>query len=126
MPTCRFCQGTYPREYFIHGVGPRKDVCQRCGVDKGMIEQSDASMIFDSSLANSRLTLLSRRMSIWLWILAIWIFWFALFSNISIWISLPVLTILTIAMLTYHLFGRARYSAMLSRLTPEHERPPGH
>lgn len=126
MPACRLCHGTYPREYFIHGNGPRKDVCQRCGLEKGMIEESEAAMLFDTSLANSRLNLLSRRLSIWLFIIAIWFLWFALLSDLSIWISLPALTIITIGLLILHMFGRPRYRAMLLRLTPEHERPPGH
>ena len=126
MPACRLCHATYPREYFIHGIGPRKDVCQRCGLEKGLIEESESTMIFDSGLANSRLNLLSRRLSIWLWILAIWFLWFTLLSQINIWISLAVLIFITAGLLVFHMFGKPRFEAMLLRLTPEHERPPGH
>ena len=33
MPTCRYCLGTFSREQFIHGNGPRAQVCIRCAVE---------------------------------------------------------------------------------------------
>ena len=128
MPTCRFCESTYPREYFIHGIGPRKDVCQRCGLSEGLINEEEATMLFDAGLANSRLTLFTRRWSPWLWVLALWGLWFTLLSNIPTWgiFALVVLLLLSLFLPLNHLLGRARYSAVLARLTPEHERPPGH
>ena len=37
MPLCRSCNGTFAREYFIHGNGPRAQICVRCGLDQGLV-----------------------------------------------------------------------------------------
>jgi hypothetical protein len=128
MPACRFCFATYPREFFILGDGPRKDVCQRCGVKEGMIEESEAVMLFDAGLASSRLTLLSRRWAPMLWVLALWGMWFVILSSIPTWgiFSLIVLILVTLVLPVNMILNRAKYSALFSGLTPAHQRPPGH
>ena len=128
MPTCRFCFATYPREFFIIGVGPRKDVCQRCGIEEGLIEESEAVMLFDAGLASSRLTLLSRRWAPILWVLALWGLWFVILSSIPTWgmFSLIVLIIVSLVLPVNMMLNRAKYSALFSGLTPTHQRPPGH
>ncbi|MBT6973203.1 MAG: hypothetical protein HOA04_08900 [Euryarchaeota archaeon] len=128
MPACRFCFATYPREFFILGNGPRKDVCQRCGIEEGLIEESEAVMLFDAGLASSRLTLLSRRWAPILWVLALWGMWFVILSSIPTWgmFSLIVLIVVSLVLPVNMMLNRAKYSALFSNLTPAHQRPPGH
>ena len=128
MPACRFCFAIYPREFFILGNGPRKDVCQRCGIEEGLIEESEAAMLFDAGLASSRLTLLSRRWAPILWVLALWGMWFVILSSIPTWgmFSLIVLIIVSLVLPVNMMLNRAKYSALFSGLTPTHQRPPGH
>ena len=128
MPACRFCFATYPREFFILGNGPRKDICQRCGIEEGMIEESEAVMLFDAGLASSRLTLLSRRWAPILWVLALWGMWFVILSSIPTWgmFSLIVLIVVSLVLPVNMMLNRAKYSALFSNLTPAHQRPPGH
>ena len=128
MPACRFCFTTYPREFFILGNGPRKDVCQRCGIEEGLIEESEAVMLFDAGLASSRLTLLSRRWAPILWVLALWGMWFVILSSIPTWgmFSLIVLIVVSLVLPVNMMLNRAKYSALFSNLTPAHQRPPGH
>ena len=47
MPTCRLCFSVYPREQFIHGNGPRAQVCVRCGVEQGMVTEEEAASLYE-------------------------------------------------------------------------------
>ena len=127
MPNCRICGAFYPREFFIGGVGHRKDVCVRCGLEKGMVTKDEVPAYFSVSTSNARLNLLTRRWSPWLWLLTIWGFWFVIpSSGIFWWISLVTLLLLSLFLPLYHFLKTPHYNAMMALITPEFERPPGH
>nr|MBC8517852.1 hypothetical protein [Euryarchaeota archaeon] len=128
MPACRHCHSTYPREYFIHGIGPRKDVCVRCGVDKGLVEESDVPTLYPSKLANARIALRARRYSGFLWVGLLWILWITFFGSVPTWglISGIALLLITLALPAKFILGYAKYQATLAKLTPTYERPKGH
>ena len=52
MPTCRYCLGTFSREQFIHGNGPRAQVCIRCAVEMKIATEEEIlmSMVADEAL----------------------------------------------------------------------------
>ena len=128
MPACRHCQGTYPREYFIHGNGPRKDVCVRCGVDKGLVEESEVPAYYSKDLANARINLRARRYSGFLWIGVLWVIWISYFGNIPLWGMASGIALLLISLVlpVQFILGHAKYQAKLAHLTPSYERPKGH
>lgn len=128
MPACRLCSANYPREYFIHGVGPRKDVCVRCGVKHGMVEESEVPVLFDERTSMARLSLRARRYGAFLWIGILWGVWFSVLGDIAVWglVSAIVLGLLTLILPIRFLLGSAAYQASLARLTPNYARPPGH
>ena len=72
MPTCRHCGSTYPREHFIHGNGPKTQVCVRCGVEQGLVSKEDVPVHFTKELANARFSAVARRYSIFLYIPFFW------------------------------------------------------
>ena len=47
MPLCR-CQRD-PHEYFIHGNGPRAQICVRCGLEQGLVSKEDVPTFFDEA-----------------------------------------------------------------------------
>ena len=61
MPLCRSCNGTFAREYFIHGNGPRAQICVRCGLEQGLVTKEEVPTFFDEGLIASRLSVVSRR-----------------------------------------------------------------
>ena len=68
MPTCRFCLGTFSRDQFIHGNGPRAQVCIRCAVDRKMATEEEIENLYNEKLRNARLSLVARRYSMFLYI----------------------------------------------------------
>lgn len=128
MPTCRHCKFTGSRMNFIHGNGPRKDVCARCGVELELISPDEATNLFSKEIANARLNLISRRWAPLFWILILWNAWFFFFRSINIWnwVILGLLIILTLVFPIFNLMSNATYSAKLSEVTPDFERPDGH
>ncbi len=129
MPTCRLCSSTYPREYFIHGNGPRKDVCVRCGVDHGYIDATEAPSLFDKSTAEARFGAYARRWSPVLWLSLLWILWGSLMSSIEVWGIFTLILLLIATLFTPFsmiFLSRSKHQATIQRLTPDYERPPGH
>ena len=68
MPTCRFCLGTFSRDQFIHGNGPRAQVCIRCAVDRKMATEEEIENLYNEKLRNARLSLVARRYSMFLYL----------------------------------------------------------
>ena len=64
MPTCRYCLGTFNREQFIHGNGPRAQVCIRCAVEMKIATDEEIENLYSEKLRNARLSLVARRYSI--------------------------------------------------------------
>lgn len=128
MPSCRFCYSFYPREQFIHGNGPRKDVCVRCGLDKGMVTEDEVPSYFSEGVANSRLNLIARRYSPFFWLAALWTAWIIYLRPLELWglFSLIILALLTLATPIGFILSSAKFEATLKKMTPDYERPPGH
>jgi len=128
MPACRLCAATYPREYFIHGIGPRKDVCVRCGIAHDFISAEEAPTLYDASTSTARMTLLARRYSPFLWIGLLWTAWITSLSSIAIWglASAVLLGIFTLALIPWFIISSPSYQAKLAGLSPDYARPPGH
>jgi hypothetical protein len=128
MPTCRFCSGTYPREEFIHGNGPRAQVCARCGVEKNLASKEEAANLYDETLRNSRLSIMARRYSIFLYIPVLWTLWAMYLSSVQPWgiYFLIILIGLTLFAPVWFIYRGARFAGDMARLTPAYERPKGH
>ena len=128
MPTCRYCYSTYAREQFIHGNGPKAQVCVRCGVEKGLVTQEEAASLYDQSTANARFSALARRWSPLMWLSVLWIAWMVFLKNVDPWglYMLILLAIFTLVLPLYMFFFSSKHMAVMARLTPEYERPEGH
>ena len=128
MPTCRLCFSVYNRDQFIHGNGPRAQVCVRCGVEQGMVTEEEAASLYDSSTANARFSALARRWSPLMWLSVLWIAWIVLLNEVDPWglYTLIILAIFTLIVPIYMLFFSSKHMAVMARLTPEYERPKGH
>ena len=128
MPACRHCGSTYPREFFIHGNGPRAQVCAQCGLDKGLVTKEEVPILFEIRLANARFSAVARRYSIFLYVpfpLALWGF---TLSDIKPWglFFLGLLIILTLLAPVIFIYRGGRYSGDMARLSPAYDRPKGH
>tara|TARA_B100001113_G_C21058857_1_gene600250 strand:+ start:563 stop:907 length:345 start_codon:yes stop_codon:yes gene_type:complete len=112
----------------IHGNGPRKDICARCGVEKGLVEKEETPVLYEKGLANARLNLVARRYSPWFWLVILWAVWFVLISSIAVWkwVILGILLISTLSLPVLHILSSAKYAAAMAKLTPEYETPKGH
>ncbi len=128
MPTCRHCYSTYAREQFIHGNGPKTQVCVRCGLDKGLVSKEEVASLYSDSTANARFSALARRWSPLMWLGVLWIVWIMYLGEVDPWglYSLIVLGSFTLIVPVYMLFFSSKHLAVMSRLTPEYERPKGH
>ena len=128
MPACRLCGGTYPRENFIHGFGPRKDVCVRCGVEHKFVEEDEVPILYDQRTSAARMTLLARRYSPFLWVALLWTAWITTLSGIEVWnwASGILLGLVTLGLLPWFILSSAAYQANLARLSADYARPPGH
>lgn len=128
MPTCRHCSSTYPREQFIHGNGPRTQVCVRCGVEKGLVSAEEASNLWSKELGSARFSVVARRYSIFLYVPVLWTLWITVLSDVQPWgyFFLGLTIILTLLAPAWFIYRGAQYSADIARLTPAYERPKGH
>ena len=128
MPTCRYCYSTYAREQFIHGNGPKAQVCVRCGVEKGLVTQEEAASLYDQSTANASFSALARRWSPLMWLSVLWIAWMVFLKNVDPWglYMVILLAIFTLVLPLYMFFFSSKHMAVMARLTPEYERPEGH
>ncbi len=128
MPTCRHCFGVYPRNQFIHGIGPRAQVCVRCGVEKGLVEPEEVPSLYDKSTTNARFSAISRRWAPVMWLTILWFVWIIELSSVSPWnwFTLALLIASTVGLPLYMLFFSGKHVADMARLTPEYERPKGH
>ncbi|MCP2504078.1 MAG: hypothetical protein NLN65_02105 [Candidatus Poseidoniaceae archaeon] len=128
MPTCRHCSSTYSREQFIHGNGPKAQVCVRCGLEKGLVTEEDAANMYDDSLSSARLQIMARRYSIFMYIPLLWTLWILVLSDVSPWgwYFLGLLIILTLLAPVWFIYRGGQYSGDMARLTPAYERPGGH
>ena len=128
MPTCRHCRFTGNRMNFIHGNGPRKDICANCGVKLDLVSSEEATNLFSKEVANARLNLISRRWGPLFWIIILWNAWFFFIRTITIWnwVVFALLVLLTLTFPIFNLISSATYSAKLAKITPDYERPDGH
>lgn len=128
MPTCRHCGSTYPREFFIHGNGPKTQVCVRCGVDHGLVNQDEVPVLFDKSTSSARFSTVARRYSIFLYIPFLWTLWGMFLSDVEPWgvFFLGLLLLLTLLAPVLFLYRGGRFSGQMARLTPAYDRPKGH
>ena len=128
MPTCRFCGSVYPRGQFIHGNGPKAQVCVRCGVEKGMVREEEVPSFYNKDLANSRFSHIARYWSPLLWLAMVWVAWVVLLFDTEPWwlYTLVILIIATLVLPAWMFLSRVRYLAGISHLTPDYEVPPGH
>ena len=85
MPTCRHCYCVYPREQFIHGNGPKAQVCVRCGVEKGLVSEEEVASLYNNSTANARFSALARRWSPLMWLSVLWIAWIVFLNDVEPW-----------------------------------------
>ena len=128
MPTCRHCFCVYPREQFIHGNGPKAQVCVRCGVEKGLVAEHEVAGLYDKSIANARFSALARRWSPLMWLCVLWTAWIVFLNEVEPWglYTLILLGVFTLIVPIYMLFFSSKHMAVMARLTPEYERPKGH
>jgi hypothetical protein len=128
MPTCRHCYGTYERGQFIHGNGPKSQVCVRCGVEKGLVTEDEVASLYDKSIANARFSALARRWSPLMWISVLWVVWIIFIRDVDPWglYSLILLAVFTLLLPVYMIFFSSKHMAVMARLTPDYERPRGH
>ena len=85
MPTCRHCGSTYPREFFLHGNGPKTPVCVRCGVDHGLVTKEEVPVLFEKSTSSARFSTVARRYSIFLYLPFLWVLWGSTLSDVEPW-----------------------------------------
>ena len=128
MPTCRICSSKYPRNYFIHGIGPRTQVCVRCGVEQGLVTEEEAPNLFNTSQKNARFSVVARRYSFFLYLPILWIFWSTSLSGVAPWgmYFLIVLILLTLLTPLWFIYRSSQFSGDMARLTPAYDRPKGH
>ncbi len=128
MPTCRHCGSTYPREFFIHGNGPKTQVCVRCGVDHGLVSKEEVPVLFDKSTSSARFSTVARRYSIFLYIPFLWTLWGMFLADVQPWglFFLGLLLLLTLLAPVLFLYRGGRFSGQMARLTPAYDRPKGH
>tara|TARA_B100000131_G_C17722688_1_gene453526 strand:- start:42 stop:428 length:387 start_codon:yes stop_codon:yes gene_type:complete len=128
MPTCRHCGFTGGRMNFIHGNGPRKDVCANCGVKMDLITKEEAANLYSNDVANARLNLVSRRWAPFFWIIVLWNAWFFFIKDVQIWnwVVFGALLIITLILPVLFLISTATYTAKMEKITPEFKRPDGH
>ena len=128
MPTCRHCYSVYPREQFIHGIGPRTQVCVRCGLKKGLVTEEEVPSYYSKSIANSRFSAIARRWAPLVWLGILWTFWILYMIDVSPWnwYTLAILILGTLGAPLYIFIFSTNYRATMSRLTPEYDRPEGH
>ena len=128
MPTCRLCYGTYNRDQFIHGNGPRAQVCVRGGVEKGLVTEAEVASLYNKSTANARFSAIARRWSPLMWLTVLWTAWTLFLSEVDPWstYTLILLVVFTLFVPIYMLFLSSKHMAVMARLTPEYERPKGH
>ncbi|HJM45142.1 MAG TPA: hypothetical protein QF644_04255 [Candidatus Poseidoniaceae archaeon] len=128
MPTCRHCGFTGNRMNFIHGNGPRKDVCANCGVNLGLTTKEEATNLFSNEVANARMNLVSRRWAPFFWIVILWNAWYFFLRDVDIWnwVIFGFLILITLTLPVSLLISSASYSAKIDEVTPEFKRPDGH
>jgi len=128
MPTCRHCYGTYSRDQFIHGVGPKSQVCVRCGVEKGLVTEDEAASLYNKSTSNARFSALARRWSPLMWLGVLWTAWVLFIKDVEPWdlYTLILLALFTLLVPLYMFAFSSKHMAVMARLTPEYERPKGH
>ena len=128
MPTCRHCGSTYPREFFIHGNGPKTQVCVRCGVDQGLVSKEEVPVLFDKNTSSARFSTVARRYSIFLYIPFLWTLWGMFLADVQPWglFFLGLLLLLTLLAPVLFLYRGGRFSGQMARLTPAYDRPKGH
>jgi hypothetical protein len=128
MPTCRFCSSVYPRNQFIHGNGPKAQVCVRCGLEKGMVTEDEVPSFYSRELSNSRFSIIARYWSPVLWLMAVWGAWAVLLLPVKPWgvYTLVLLALATLGLPVYMFLNRVKYLANIARLTPAYQTPPGH
>ncbi len=128
MPTCRFCLGTFSRAHFIHGNGPRAQVCIRCGVEKKIASEEEIGNLYDDKLRNARLSLVARRYSMFLYIPVLWTLWGMYISSVQPWglYFLLLLVGLTLFAPVWFIIRSTHFAGNMARLTPDYERPKGH
>ena len=128
MPACRHCGSTYPREFFIHGNGPRAQVCAQCGLDQGLVTKEEVPILFEKQLANARFSAVTRRYSIFLYIPFLWALWGFTLSDVKPWglFFLGLLIVLTLLAPVIFIYRGGRYSGDMARLRPAYDRPKGH
>ena len=113
---------------FIHGNGPRKDVCANCGVNLGLTTKEEATNLFSNEVANARMNLVSRRWAPFFWIVILWNAWYFFLKDIEIWnwVIFGFLILITLTLPVSLLISSANYSAKIDEVTPEFKRPDGH
>ena len=128
MPTCRFCLGTFYRDQFIHGNGPRAQVCIRCAVNRKMASEEEIGNLYDEKLRNARLSLIARRYSMFLYIPVLWTLWIMFLSSVQPWgiYFLLILVALTLFAPVWFFIRSAQFAGDMARLTPAYDRPEGH
>ncbi len=128
MPICRHCSSTYAREQFIHGIGPKAQVCVRCGLELGLVSKEEAANMFDDSLRSARLQIMARRYSIFMYIPLLWTLWILVLSDVNPWgwYFLALLLVLTLLAPVWFIYRSGQYSGDMARLTPSYDRPKGH
>lgn len=128
MPTCRHCSSTYPREQFIHGNGPKSQVCVRCGLELGLVSKEEAANMYDDSLRSARLQIMARRYSVFMYIPLLWTLWIMVLSDVDPWgwYFLALLIVLTLLSPVWFIYRGGQYSGDMARLTPSYDRPEGH
>ena len=112
----------------IHGIGPRKDICARCGVEKGLVEKEEVPILYEKGIANARLNLVARRYSPWFWLATLWSVWFIWIVSVPVWkwVVLGILVLSTLTLPILHITSSSKYAAAMAKLTPEYETPEGH
>ena len=128
MPLCRSCNGTFNREQFIHGNGPRAQICVRCGVDQGLVSKEEAASLFGEELSAARLSTISRRWGPIITLSIGWALWIGLLAGNPPW-SLYVLGLLILGTLVTPIVMIAygpKFRSDINRLTPAYDRPKGH
>jgi len=128
MPICRHCGSTYPREYFIHGNGPKTQVCVRCGVDMGLVTKEEVPVLFEKQTSSARFSTVARRYSIFLYLPFLWVLWGSTVSDVEPWglFFLLLLIVLTLVAPVLFIYRGGQHSGDMARLTPSYDRPKGH
>ncbi|MCH1588906.1 MAG: hypothetical protein L7S02_06895, partial [Flavobacteriales bacterium] len=119
---------TYPREFFIHGNGPKTQVCVRCGVEQGLVSEEDVPVLFNKNTASARFSAVARRYSVFLYIPFLWVLWGMFLSDVEPWglFFLGLLILLTLLAPVLFLYRGGRFSGQMARLSPNYDRPKGH